>query len=81
MQQQYATYNNNFDDCPKVETREFMLTKTISEDPTILNFKKVLIKVTANEIKKGGFFSSDYAQYAIETDIQGMNRQRVFRKD
>lgn len=58
-----------------------MPTKLISDDPTILNFKRVLIKVTSNEIKKGGFFSSDFAQYAIETDIQGMNRQKVFRKD
>jgi hypothetical protein len=44
-----------------VEAREFVATKTVSEDPSILNFKKVVIKVTANEIKKGGFFSSDYA--------------------
>jgi hypothetical protein len=58
-----------------------MPTKLISDEPTILNFKRVLIKVTSNEIKKGGFFSSDFAQYSIETDIQGMNRQKVFRKD
>jgi hypothetical protein len=61
LQQQYAAYNNNFDDCPKVETREFISTKAISEDPSILNFKKVVIKVTSNEVKKGGFFSSDFA--------------------
>ena len=69
MKDEYYTFNDNFEDCPKVEIRESLPTKLISDEPTILNFKKVIIKVTSNEIKKGGFFSGDFAQYAVETDI------------
>lgn len=47
----------------------------------MLNFKKVVIKVTGNEIKKDGFFSSSYAQYSLEADIPGLSKQKVFRKD
>lgn len=47
----------------------------------MLNFKKVVIKVTGNEIKKDGFFSSSYAQYLLEADIPGLSKQKVFRKD
>jgi hypothetical protein len=40
------------------------------------------IKVAGFEIKKGGFFSSDYSMFEVETDAQrGSDRIRVFRKD
>jgi hypothetical protein len=48
MKDEYYTFNDNFEDCPKVEIRESLPTKLISDEPTILNFKKVIIKVTSN---------------------------------
>ena len=61
----------NFEDCPKIELRDYVPTKLISDQPTVLNFKRITIKVTGNEIKKGGFFFSDYAVFDVETEIPG----------
>ena len=46
--------------------------------PTPLSNKKVTLKVTDSEIKKGGFFSSDYVLYTIKTEPLGW---LVGRKD
>ncbi len=36
--------------------------------PTALNNKKVTLRVIDSEIKKGGFFSSDYVLYTVKTE-------------
>ena len=46
--------------------------------PTHLNNRKVTLKVSDSEIKKGGFFSSDYVLYTVKTDPLGWS---VGRKD
>jgi len=43
-----------------------------------LNFKKILMKVTNCEVKKGGFFSSDYLMHTITTTPV---KWKVQRKD
>lgn len=70
---------NNWED---VVQREFATCKRIQDQPTKLNFKKVTIKVTSFNIVKGGFFSSDFANFQVETDIQGeKEKSKVPRKD
>jgi hypothetical protein len=61
--------------------RQFLATKKIEENLTPLNFKKITIKVPASEIKKGGFFSYDYALFNIETEIASSKKIKVSRKD
>ena len=61
---------------PKLETRSRASTSAIV--PTPLNFKKVTLKVVDSEVRKGGFFSSDYVLYTIATEPNGW---RVGRKD
>lgn len=40
------------------------------------------MKVAQFEIKKGGYFSSDYASYHVETDLPNLSvKQKVYRKD
>ena len=46
--------------------------------PTKINKRKVTLKVVDSEIRKGGFFSSDYVLYSITTEPNGW---RVGRKD
>ena len=55
----------NYEDCPKIEIREFVETKKIGDKLSCLNFAKVTIKVASHEIKKGGFFSSDYVLFNV----------------
>ena len=50
--------------------------KTNKLEPTPLNYKKVLMRVHSVEVKKGGFFSSDYLQYTIETKPLGWSVKR-----
>lgn len=67
----------NFDDCPKIEVRDRVPCKRIEDNPQITNFKKIVVKVPSHEVKKGGFFSSDYALFDVETEIPGMKKQAV----
>ena len=46
--------------------------------PTDINYHKVSLKVVDSEVRKGGFFSSDYVLYTVTTDPLGW---RVGRKD
>ena len=64
------------DNLPRVETRAKAPTAAIV--PTPLNNKKVVLKVIDSEIKKGGFFSSDYVLYKVKTEPLGW---AVGRKD
>ena len=50
---------------PKLNTRSRATTAKIVA--TALNNKKVTIKVVDSEVRKGGFFSSDYVLYSIST--------------
>ena len=45
---------------------------------TALNDRKVVLKVTDSQIKRGGFFSSDYVIYQVVTEPTGW---KVGRKD
>ena len=62
-----------------------MECKSIKDNATILNFKRVTVKVPTNEVKKGGFFSWDYSLFDIETEIHKSKKKiekiRVQRKD
>lgn len=51
---------------PKVKTRAKAPTAKLI--PTKLNNRRINIKVGDSQVKKGGFFSSDYILYKIETD-------------
>ena len=53
----------------------------MSEQRNPLNYKRTVVKVTNHEIKKGGFFSSDYAMYNVETEIGHAQKIKVQRKD
>lgn len=46
--------------------------------PTDINYHKVSLKVTDSEVRKGGFFSSDYVLYTVQTEPLGW---KVGRKD
>ena len=59
-----------------IKTRQRVPTAKIT--PTKMNFRKVTIKVTGSEIRKGGFFSSDYVLFKISSDPLGW---KVHRKD
>ena len=61
---------------PKLETRSRAATAAIVSTP--LNWRKVTLKVVDSEVRKGGFFSSDYVLYTITTEPNGW---RVGRKD
>jgi len=41
---------------------------------------KITIKIPSYEVKKGGFFSSDYCMFLVETNVD-KDRYRVDRKD
>ncbi len=72
----------NYDDCPQIEVREFVPCRSIAEHLTPLSFKRVAIKVPSSEVKKGGFFSYDYALFNVETEIgAGARRNKVQRRD
>lgn len=73
--------NINFEDCPQLDFRDYAPTKHIRDEPTVLNYKKVTIKVPSNEVKKGGFFSSDYTLFDVESDMPSLPKQKVKRKD
>jgi hypothetical protein len=61
---------------PKLRTRTRADTAKIV--PTKINNRKVTLKVLDSEVRKGGFFSSDYVLYTITT--QPLN-WRIGRKD
>ena len=61
---------------PKVNTRSRAPTAKLI--PTKLNNKRVSLKVSDSQVKKGGFFSSDYILYKIETQPLGW---ATFRRD
>lgn len=65
-----------FEDAPKVQIRKYAPTKGIEATP--INFTKTVIKVTDSVVKKGGFFSSDYVLYVIQTSP---TKWKVDRKD
>ena len=67
---------NNFDDAPKVTVRKVAPTQGI--EASVLNFARTSIKVTDHVVKKGGFFSSDYVLFTVET---ASTRWKVARKD
>jgi len=54
---------------PKLQTRSRAPTSKIV--PTSLNQRKVVLKVPDSEVRKGGFFSSDYVLYTIQTEPLG----------
>ena len=39
------------------------------------------IKVTSYEVKKGGWWSSDYSVFSVDTELSGKEKLRVQRKD
>ena len=62
--------------------RNYLPTHSIRENPGKFNLKKIQIKVTSHEVKKGGFFSSDFALFQVETEIPAeRERIKVQRKD
>lgn len=61
---------------PLLETRTRAPTAAIV--PTAINRRKVTLKVVDSEVRKGGFFSSDYVLYTTTTEPNGW---RVGRKD
>ena len=61
---------------PRLVTRTRANTSKIV--PTDINYHKVSLKVVDSEVRKGGFFSSDYVLYTIKTEPLGW---RVGRKD
>ena len=65
----------------KSTANQFIPCRSIREDPSPLNFKKLAIRVPSYEVKKGGIFSSDYAVFRIESDLPGEAKYKVHRKD
>jgi len=61
---------------PKLNTRTRADTAKVVATP--INNKKVTLKVVDSEVRKGGFFSSDYVLYTITSEPLGW---RVGRKD
>ena len=61
---------------PTVKVRSRAPTAKLSQ--TKINFRKVVLKVTDSQIKRGGFFSSDYVIYQVQTEPLGW---KVGRKD
>jgi len=53
--------------------------QTASIFPNSLSYKKTDMRVFNGEIKKGGFFYSDYLQYTVE--IKKPMKSKVIRKD
>ena len=51
---------------------------TAKMNKSAINFRKVVLKVTDSQIKRGGFFSSDYVIYKVQTEPLGW---KVGRKD
>lgn len=68
--------HNNFDDAPKVVVRKQAPTQGI--EGSEINFTRTSIKVNDHVIKKGGFFSSDYVLYTVDTTP---TKWSVARKD
>jgi hypothetical protein len=69
---------------PVIRTRDSIKTHSAEDKDSIFSHSKITIKVPRYEIKKGGFFSSDYSMFLVETEmIDGLkkDRARVFRKD
>ena len=69
---------------PASQTKAYVETRSIELIESIFTAARVVIKVPRYEIKKGGFFSSDYAMYMVESEIVTVgnkNRIRVLRKD
>lgn len=65
-----------------LDMRNYIPTKNIRETPGKFNLKKISIKVPSHEVKKGGFFSSDFALFSVETEITGEKEKiKVTRKD
>ena len=73
-----ARNQSNMEDAtlPKLVTRARAPTAKIV--PTPINKRKVTLKVIDSEVRKGGFFSSDYVLYTLTTEPLGW---KVGRKD
>jgi len=59
-------------------------TRSVEYIDSIFTAAKVVVKVPRYDIKKGGFFSSDYAAYVVESEIVTVSNKekiRVHRKD
>ena len=61
---------------PRLNTRTRAATAKIVATP--INHKKVQLKILESEVRKGGFFSSDYVMYTVSTEPLGW---KVGRKD
>lgn len=61
---------------PTVKTRNRAPTNKLTS--TAINNRKVTLKVTDSQIKRGGFFSSDYVIYQVQTEPLSW---KVARKD
>lgn len=55
-----------------------MFVNTGIIEPTLMNSKRIKIRVIEGALKSGGFFSASYLQYNIVTDPLGWS---VLRKD
>jgi hypothetical protein len=82
IDKEYSNLNNSIvKEIPKIETRSHMPTKNIKDFATVFNLKNVIAKVTQFEVWRGGFFSSDYSMFTIETEIEGAQKHLVQRKE
>ncbi len=62
---------------PETVYKDFIKTRSVSEiEPKI---GKICIKVPSYEVIKGGFFSSDYSLFLVESECDV--RHRVNRKE
>ena len=61
-----------------LEMRDSLAIDLMGEvkNPGKFNLKKIQIKVTSHEVKKGGFFSSDFALFQVETEMPEQ-RERI----
>jgi len=57
---QQDAINQNWQDMSK---KDSIACVKINENPTRINFKKITIKIPTFSKEKGGFFSSDFAQF------------------
>lgn len=54
---------------PDLITRDYIQTHSIQQKTSIFTNANVVIKVPRYELKKGGFFSSDYCMFLVESEI------------
>lgn len=65
---------------PEVVFRDFVPGKSLSEINAPYYRQHMFIKIPSYSISKGGFFSSDYSLYLVETSVDNQ-RFRVQRRD